>query len=381
MTTFLLYDDALRSPEVRHEIGEPIMDPVAFIEHDGKRIVIGSPLEESVLSAREDVIDEFWNMFGLGYLDLVKDGSFPQELYGPELVLRAIKKVGATEAIVPPTFAIGVADHLRAAGVEVTVGADAWADRRRKKTPWEIEGIERAQRAADTAMLTAARILREAEPTDGGRHLRFEGEIVTAELVREAMTTELLNQGADTEEILVQSGDACLKTHEPGSGPLLPDQSVVIDCFPRDRRTGVYTDMTRTFVPGIASEDLKTLHKHCRSALEMAFDSLRPGSADAFQKVSDYFDSQGFATYLHHQGDDSLQEGFNHALGHGVGLEAHERPWMGRNSDELRAGDVVAVEPGLYIQGIGGVRLEDTVLVTDTGVEHFTDPFPYDLEP
>ncbi len=381
MTTFLLYDDALRSPEVRHEIGEPIMDPVAFIEHGGKRIVVGSPLEESVLSAREDVIDEFWNMFTLGYLDLVKDASFPQELYGSELVLRAVKKVGATEVVVPPTFAIGVADHLRAAGVEVTVGADAWADRRRKKTPWEIEGIERAQRAVDTAMLTAARILREAERTDGGRHLRFEGEIVTAELVREAMTTELLNLGADTEEILVQSGDACLKTHEPGSGPLLPDQSVVIDCFPRDRRTGVYTDMTRTFVPGITSEDLKTLHKHCRSALEMAFDSLRPGSADAFQKVSDYFDSQGFATYLHHRGDDSLHEGFNHALGHGVGLEAHERPWMGRNSDELRAGDVVAVEPGLYIQGIGGVRLEDTVLVTDVGVEHFTDPFPYDLEP
>ena len=381
MTTFLLYDDALRSPEVRHEIGEAIMDPITFIEHEGRRIVVGSPLEESVLVARDDVIDEFWNTFSLGYDELLKDESFPPRLYGAEIVLRALKKVTATEVVVPPTFRIGVADHLRGAGVEVIVDGDAWTDRRRTKTPWEIEGIERVQRAVDMAMLTAARILREAEPTNGGAHLRFEGEIVTAELVREAMTADLLSQGADTDEILVQSGDACLKTHEPGSGPLLPDQSVLIDCSPRDRKTGVYTDMTRTFVPGMASEDLKTLHKHCRTALEMAFDDLRPGTGTAFGKVSDYFHSQGFPTYLHATGGDVLNEGFNHALGHGVGLQVHERPWMGRTSDELRAGDVIAVEPGLYIRGIGGVRLEDTVLVTDDGIEHFTDPFPYDLEP
>lgn len=380
MTTYLLFDDAFRSHELRHELGEPLLDPVAFIEHDAKRIVVGSPFEEPVLSVRDDVVDEFWNTFSLGYDELRKDGSFPPELYDAEIVLRALKKVGATTVLVPPTFRIAVADHLRGAGVEVLVDADAWAKRRRSKTPWEVEGIERAQRAVDTAMLMAARILRDAEPTNGGAQLRFEGEIVTAELVREAMTSELHSQGAETEEIIVQSGDACLKTHEPGSGPLLPDQSVVIDCSPRDRKTGMYTDVTRTFVPGLASEDLKTLHKHVRSALEMAFDALRPGSTEAFEKVSEYFHSQGFPTYLHHDGG-VLTEGFNHALGHGVGLEVHERPWMGRTSDELIAGDVIAVEPGLYMRGIGGVRLEDTVLVTDDGIEHFTDPFPYDLEP
>jgi Xaa-Pro aminopeptidase len=76
-----------------------------------------------------------------------------------------------------------------------------------------------------------------------------------------------------------------------------------------------------------------------------------------------------------------LVEGYPYALGHGVGLEVHERPWMGRRSDELFAGDVVAVEPGLYFAGVGGVRLEDTVLVTEEGPVHLTDPFPYDLEP
>jgi Xaa-Pro aminopeptidase len=97
--------------------------------------------------------------------------------------------------------------------------------------------------------------------------------------------------------------------------------------------------------------------------------------------VSQYFRSQGFPTSDSHEGDEPLVEGFPYSLGHGVGLEVHERPRVGRRPDELVVGDVIAIEPGLYFAGIGGVRLEDTVLVTEEGVQHFTDPYPYDLEP
>jgi Xaa-Pro aminopeptidase len=273
-----------------------------------------------------------------------------------------------------------VADHLRECGVEVVVDADAWIARRRRKAPWEVEGIERAQRAADTAMLTAARMLGEAEPAGSGV-LRFEGEVLTAELIREAMVAELLSLGAESEDILVHSGDACLEGHDPGYGPILPDTSCIIDCFPRDRRSGCFTDMTRTFVVGSLPDELKELHRHCRAALDIALDAMRPGADDVFSKVTEYFHAQGFPTQVHHSGPGPLHEGFSHGLGHGVGLEIHERPWMGRRSDPLETGDVVAVEPGLYFRGTGGVRLEDTVLITDDGVVSFTDPYPYDLEP
>lgn len=379
-TIFLAHDSPLRSPEVRHEIGEPLGDPVVFIEHEGRRVVAASTFDEPVLAVRDDVVDEVWTYDELGLDALLRDQSFPAWLIDAELMHRAVRRAGAHKVIVPASFAVLDADLLRDNGIEVVVDAKAWVGRRRSKQPWELEGIERAQRAADTAMLTAARMLRESDPTDDGL-LRFEGEILTAELVREAMIAQLVSLGAEPQEIIVQSGRAALEGHALGSGPLVADAACIIDLWPRDRRTGVYTDMTRTFAPGTASEDARALHRHCRRALDVAYDNLRPGRADAFEKVCEYFTAQGLPTLAGWQGPDPLKEGFNHSLGHGVGLEVHERPWLGRRSEPLQAGDVVAVEPGLYFEGIGGVRLEDTVLVTEDGIQHFSDPYPYDLQP
>lgn len=380
MTTFLLVDDSLRSPELRHELGEAQPDPLIFIERDGRRVVVASALEEDVFEAREDVVDEFWTFFELGGEELIRNEDFPFGMFIPEMAARALDRLGAEEAVVPGTLRVTVADHLRAKGIDLRIDDEAWALRRRKKTPAELEGMERAQRAADMAMLTAARMLREAEPTGMGS-LRFEGEILTAEWIREVMASELLTQGAESEDIIVQSGEACLRGHDPGMGPVIPDAPVIIDCFPMERRSGVYSDMTRTFVPGTPSDAIQKLHAHCKTALEMALDAIRPGAADAHDRVTEYFHAQGFPTAKYHRGSEPLNEGFHHSLGHGIGLELHERPYLGRRAEPLVEGDVVAIEPGLYFPGTGGVRLEDTVLVAADGPQHLTDRFPYDLAP
>jgi Xaa-Pro aminopeptidase len=75
-----------------------------------------------------------------------------------------------------------------------------------------------------------------------------------------------------------------------------------------------------------------------------------------------------------------LLDGFFHSLGHGVGLEVHEEPHHGPGEGTLVAGDVIAVEPGCYRQGFGGTRLEDLILVTDSGAANFNS-YPYELEP
>jgi Xaa-Pro aminopeptidase len=99
-----------------------------------------------------------------------------------------------------------------------------------------------------------------------------------------------------------------------------------------------------------------------------------------YRLVCDIFHQAGYPTQLSKQEGEVLSNGFFHALGHGVGLEVHEQPWLSRDPSKLVAGDVITLEPGLYRQGYGGVRLEDLVLVTDDGAENLTD-FPYDLRP
>lgn len=380
MTSYLHINDPSTDPEMRHEVAEAAMDDLIFLEHDGKRIVVGPAMEEAVFSKREDIVDEFLNFHELGVAELLTDEGFPPHLIVSELATRVLGRFGVDVVHVPPSFRVADADHLRTAGVAIVVDEEGWCQRRRRKSPWELEGIERAQRAADMAMLTARRMLRSAEPTNDGL-LRFEGEILTAEWIRQTMAQELLTQGAESEDIIVHSGDAYLQGHDIGSGPVLPDTSCIIDCFPRDRRTGTYTDMTRTFVPGTPSPELKRLHRLCCDALEIAFEASRPGSKGGHGAVVAFFESHGLPTIDNHDSPEPLTQGFFHSLGHGVGLAVHERPHQGRRSEELVEGDVIALEPGLYLPGIGGVRLEDTVLVTEDGIVHFTDPMPYELEP
>jgi Xaa-Pro aminopeptidase len=379
-SAFLLLDDAVRSPELRHEIEHAVGDPVVFVELDGRRVLVAPALEESVLGGRDDL--EFWPATELGSTELAGDTSVPESLIWPELARRALERMEVETVRVPPTFSVLAADHLREHGVEVAVDPDAWTARRRRKRAWELEGQARAQRAAEAAMARAAALLRAATPAGDGT-LLLDGETLTCEAIRTAMVEELLARGAESEDILVQSGDAALDGHGLGHGPVLADAAVVIDCFPRDRRSGAFTDITRTFVPGTPSPELRRLHEDCRAALELVLDAVRPGVGDLHRRVCDHFAARGHPTQLTYEGPEPQREGFFHGLGHGVGLEVHEKPWIGRRSDPLAEGDVIALEPGLYYRGAGGVRLEDTVRVTVDGWERLTDgePFPYVLEP
>jgi Xaa-Pro aminopeptidase len=168
-----------------------------------------------------------------------------------------------------------------------------------------------------------------------------------------------------------------------GSGPILPGVPLVVDIFPRDNESAVFTDMTRTFVVGEVPDDIREWHRLCKEALDAAVAAIRPGveGRAVFDLTCDIFEAAGEPTSRTKKAGETLVDGFFHALGHGVGLEVHEAPGMGRNSNKpFVAGDVVTVEPGLYRAGYGGVRLEDIVLVTEDGAEIITD-YPYDLEP
>jgi Xaa-Pro aminopeptidase len=167
-----------------------------------------------------------------------------------------------------------------------------------------------------------------------------------------------------------------------GHGAILPGEPITFDLFPRDRETGVYTDMTRTYVVGDVSDELREFHTLCKEALDRVVAAVKPGvnGRTLFEIPCSLFAEHGYPTQLTKQPGEVLTSGFFHSLGHGVGLEVHELPSMGRSGQELVPGDVVTIEPGLYRSGYGGVRLEDIVLVTGDGYEVITQ-YPYDLTP
>jgi Xaa-Pro aminopeptidase len=157
---------------------------------------------------------------------------------------------------------------------------------------------------------------------------------------------------------------------------------VIIDLWPLDLESACFADMTRTFVIGEAPDELRRYHELTRESLSRSLAAVRPGVAgkELHRLSCEPYEHAGLPTQLSKAPGQVLEEGYFHSLGHGVGLDVHEAPLLGRAPDVLVAGDVITLEPGCYRPGFGGCRLEDLVLVTDDGAELLTD-FSYDLQP
>jgi Xaa-Pro aminopeptidase len=374
----LIYADTIRSPELRHELPLAIPDPFLYVECEGERHVVLTSFEidrvREIAGAPEPhPYEEF------GYDDLIAQG-LPRDEVLLEVVVNAGRALGVTEALVPWTFPAKFADRLRKAGVELTPELDFFQDRRRVKSGAELAGIRRAQRAAEAGMDAARGLLRRAEPSGPG--LVVDGEPLTSELIKVAILEAFIARGTVADEFIVSHGPQSAVGHDMGSGPIVAGESIVIDLWPRDVETACYADMTRTYVVREPPEEIVRYHALCKEALDRSLAAIRAGvpGADVFTLVCELFHEAGQPTQLSKPPGEVLADGFYHGLGHGVGLEVHEAPSLGRAPGAMVAGDVVTVEPGLYRQGFGGVRLEDLVLVTVDGAENLTE-YPYDLAP
>lgn len=366
MADVLIYADTVRSPELRHEVPIALMDPFLYVERNGARHVVVSSLElprvRELDGLEVHTPDEF------GQDELLRSGKKRTEVRD-EVHARACETFGITAAAVPGDFPLDVADALRARGVALTADRELFDRRRRAKNAQELAGMRRAQKAAEAGMEAARTLLRRGTP-------------LTVEQVKAAIEDAFRANDAVADEFIVSHGWQSAIGHHEGEGSIDEGEPIVIDLFPRDRASACYADMTRTFVIGEPDDELVEWHRLCKEALDRALGEIRAGvtGRSVFDGTCEIFEREGHKTQRTKEPGKPLEEGFFHSLGHGVGLEVHEAPSLGMLGEELVAGDVVSVEPGLYRPGYGGCRLEDLVLVTDGGCENLTD-FPYELRP
>jgi Xaa-Pro aminopeptidase len=344
-----------------------IGDPFLYLEDGERRIATVSVLEaDAVASLGIEVMDPAT----LGSDELIASGIDRVALEA-EICVRACRAAGISAADVPPEFPLYVADALREAGVTLNVNPDVFAQRRRRKTGAQLDGIRRAQKAADAAMGVAASLIRELRPG------------LSSEEVRAAMAASAEEHGCELpDDVIVSHGAQSALGHESGSGEILRGEPVVVDIWPRDKASRCYADMTRTFVAGGGEppEELAEYWRLTRDSLDRVYAEVGPGAngRTLFERSSEPYIEAGKPTQLTKPPGEVLEDGYFHGLGHGVGLEVHERPHLGRIGDDLVPGDVITLEPGCYRRGFGGCRLEDLVLITEDGYETLTD-FPYDL--
>jgi Xaa-Pro aminopeptidase len=373
----LIWADTLRSPELRHEVPVAIPDPFLYVEHDGERHAVVTAFEveriEEVDGIKCHPFEE------LGWDEMIAKGMKREEM-DLEVCARACREFGIKSAVAPMTFPLAIADRLRADGVELKADHDFFVSRRRVKSTAELEGIGRAQRGAEAAMAAARELIARAEPRNGAAVL--DGEPLTCERIKFAIQQVFTEHDVFADEFIVSHGAQSAVGHEMGSGPIASGEPIVIDLWPRDRRSACYADMTRTFVVGEPSDELAEYQRLVHDALERSVEAVKPGvpGRDVYVLVCELFEEHGYPTGLSKAEGEVLEDGFFHGLGHGVGLEVHEQPWLGRYPGELVEGDVITLEPGLYRHGYGGCRLEDLVRVSADGAERLTD-FPYDLTP
>jgi len=378
MTDVLIFGDTERSPELRHEIPIHIGDPFVYAEVGGRRIAVVWSVEGDRIAVVDPTIE------------IVASETFPSDeliragvdLYDipPTLTVQIVESLGIRSAVVPSFFPLQHADALRGAGIELVPDQRFFDDRRRRKTEHELDGIRRATRAGEAGMAAIADILARSEPGDGGRVVN--GEPLTCELLRATAMDVFSEHGCRGDDLIVAHGAQAADGHHTGSGRVANDDHLVCDLFPYDVESACFSDMTRTFAVGALEPEIATWHEHTHEALELARGLVRAGvnGSELNRAVSDFYDGLGYPTSLTKPEGTVLREGFNHSLGHGVGLNVHEAPFLGKTGHDLVAGDVITLEPGLYRHGFGGVRLEDIVLVTEDGCETLS-VYPYGLDP
>jgi Xaa-Pro aminopeptidase len=341
-------------------------DPFVWWEVRGKTHVALSPLEID----RAKPVAKVSQVHGIGeFLDpKAKDNSTAGVISG------IAAKYKIKSFIVPAQFPAGLLEMLRRKGLKVTVSEQSFFPERMRKTKEEVTALTVALRVAEAGLRRGIDVLKASKAGKRGA-LQWGGVPLTSERLRTEMDAAVLHAGGSPANTIVAGGLQGCDPHERGHGQLHANEAIVLDIFPRHARNFYYGDLTRTVVHGRASEALRQQYATVQEGKRWVMRQMREGAdGPALQKaLIERFRAAGYPT----EQREGRWVGMFHGVGHGLGLDLHETPRFA--TGKLFAGLSITVEPGLYFPGVGGVRIEDVVIVGKTGVRNLTK-FEEELE-
>ncbi|MEA2645351.1 MAG: Xaa-Pro aminopeptidase [Chloroflexota bacterium] len=373
----LLFGDGATQPSLHWRTGFLAPDPAVYVEVDGRGTLLVSSMEFG--RARKEARTESVRSYDDFNFALLNREGGEGHAYSA-MIATLLEELGIERVRVDPSFPVSLARGLESRDIEVLADAPLFSAERRAKRPDEQEAVGRSQAAAQAAMSRAKQVLAEAETRDG--MLFWQDAPLTSAVVVGELEMELLRHGCGAPDgTIVAGGPGGADPHTSDTGHLAAGEPVIIDIFPQHKTSRYWGDITRTFVVGEPAPRWLEMYAAVKAAQQAALDTIRAGvnGRDVHLAVCQTLYDAGFST---------LVEGFKrpdvptmiHGTGHGVGLQIHESPRVSDTEVQLVEGDIVTIEPGLYDPAIGGVRLEDTVVVTAGGHRNLTD-YPLDWKP
>ena len=348
-----------------YAVGFFVPDPFIFFQHREKKFAVLSDLEID-RAKKQSHVDRVLSL-SLYQRKLRKLGKPAAMIDILDLIFR---ERGIRSLVVPANFSALLSDQLRAKGYTVQIKRDPFWPERETKNRVEVAQITESLRIARLGLEAGIRMLKRTRTKRDG-YLYLNGSRLTSEMLKTAVNTTIMAQGWLPSHTIISSGNQCVDPHHEGSGPIKANTSIIFDIFPRSQHNGYFGDLSRTVVRGHASDKLKEIYATVQAGQQIGYRQIRDGvnGKDVHQNILALFESRGF-----HTGRiNGRMQGFFHGTGHGLGLDIHEPPRIAPVDAILRTGHVVTVEPGLYYLDIGGVRLEDVVVVTPKGNRNLTD--------
>ncbi|MFK7851461.1 MAG: M24 family metallopeptidase [Akkermansiaceae bacterium] len=278
-----------------------------------------------------------------------------------------LKQHGQSDVIVDRTLPYLYAHHIEQVGIKIEYSEHFGVIARRIKDEEEIEHLRYAQKITGEAMTYACRMIANSKPDKDGI-LHSDGAVLTSEIVRYRITAFLNEKNfSNSHDSIVVTTPHVADCHHFGSGPLKADIPIIVDIFPMDNQTRYCGDMTRTVVCGEASEEVRKMHAVVAEAKVAGCNALRAGTTgEAVHKATiEVILKHGYSNIRGSSSPTHQKPAMHHGTGHGIGLDVHEPILLDNGGGEIFSGEIFTVEPGLYSAEIGGVRLEDMVLVIE----------------